>query len=338
MAEKVLTMADIGEFGFIRSIQEGCRFSPDKVIKGIGDDCAVIGPYADKLLLISTDLLVEGVHFVLDTIPPEILGRKAVAVNLSDIAAMGGEALHLFCSIAVPVQTPLRVTQSIYEGIKAMCRDYRLNLLGGDTSASRNHLMLSLTVIGEVPEAEILYRHGARPDDILYVTGTLGDAAAGLRLILGDLSAQDPFAERLKAAHHRPTPFLQAGRLIARSRLASAMIDLSDGLLSDLRHVCEASGVGAEVQQAGVPLSESLETLAAMNDLDPLDLALSGGEDYRLLVTVPGENRAAFEKVFAAGSPCRVYPVGVITAEKGLRLRKPDGSLQEVEPKGYHHF
>ena len=338
MEDKDLKMEDIGEFGFIRSIRDDCHFSHKKLIKGIGDDCAVIGPYGDNVLLITSDMLLEDIHFILGKVPPEHVGEKAVAVTLSDIAAMGGCALHLFVSLAVPKRMNVETIHSIYRGIKDTCRSYGVNILGGDTSASPDKLMINMTVIGEAPQKEVLYRSGATPDDGIYVTGTLGDSAAGLKLIKGDASAPEPIASTLKEAHTRPAPFLEAGRMIARSRLASAMIDLSDGLVSDLCHICEASGVGACLFHAALPFSEGLKALAEINNFDPCDLAISGGEDYRLLITVPRKNVESFQEMFEKAAPCPIYCVGKIMEKKGIDIVRPDGTKELLEAAGFDHF
>jgi thiamine-monophosphate kinase len=329
---------DIGEFEFIRSIKDGCHFFPEKLIKGIGDDCAVIGPYEEEVFLITTDLLVEDVHFILGKIRPEHLGQKAVAVNFSDIAAMGGKALHLFFSLAIPESMRLESLYDIYRGIKAICKQYQVNILGGDTSMSPDRLVINITVIGKAPEKEVLYRSGARPGDAIFVTGTLGDSAAGLKLIKEEASAPEHLASTLKAAHDLPVPFLEAGRIIAQSRLASAMIDLSDGLVSDLRHICEASGVSAILSYEDLPLSKELKGLAEFNKFDPHELALSGGEDYKLLITVPQGNSGPFQEVFEKGTPCHVYRVGEIAEGKGIKMVRPDGMEEQLQASGFDHF
>jgi len=338
MTNREISIGEVGEFGFIRSIQEGCHFSKDRLIRGIGDDCAVIGPYGDRVMLVTTDLLVEGVHFILDKIPPEQLGQKAAAVNLSDIAAMGGKALHLFSSLAIPPTMPVKILHAIYHGLKAMCRRHRVNILGGDTSASKEGLTISVSVIGEALKDEVIYRDGARPGDDIYVTGTLGDAMGGLKLIMEEVSGPETVTRRLINAHNLPEPHLEAGRVIARSHLASAMIDLSDGLLSDLRHICEASGVGAVIFKENLPVSEDLRLLAAENAMDPFEWALSGGEDYRLLVTVPRENKGTFQAIFSDNASWKIYRIGRITKGEGLKLRHPDGSEEQIEAAGWDHF
>jgi thiamine-monophosphate kinase len=333
-----MKIGDLGEFEFIRSIMDGCLFRPERVIKGIGDDCAVLGPLEGKALLVTTDLLVEDVHFILSKISPDHLGQKAAAVNLSDIAAMGGDARHLFVSIAVPRSMNVETLHDIYGGIKTLCRRYRVNLLGGDTSASPDRLVISIAAVGEMPEDEVLYRGGARPGDLLFVTGTLGDSLAGLRIIKGECTAPEPVRSELIRAHHLPVPFLEAGRAVARSRLASAMIDLSDGLVADLGHVCEESGTGAEIRIDLLPVSGPVKALAQVNGLDPLELALWGGEDYRLLIAVPRRDRRRFEEMFRENAPCRVYPVGEILKERGIRILDSMGGEFKQRGMLFDHF
>lgn len=338
MEDSNLTMKDLGEFGFIRSIQPDCHYDPSKLIQGIGDDCAVIGPYEDRVFLVTTDLLLEDVHFILEKIPPAHLGEKAINVNLSDIAAMGGIARHVFVSLAIPKAMKLETVHSIYSGIKTACSTHNVNILGGDTSASLDRLMISVTVFGEAFEKEILYRKGAQPGDAIYTTGTLGDSAAGLMLLLEKASAPKPLTSALIKAHNRPKPDLEAGRKIAQSRLASAMIDLSDGLASDLRHICESSHVGARIELKALPLSEELKAFADLNPLDPLQLALSGGEDYRLLITVPRKNAVQFQSMFDQSDPCPVYCLGEITVDEGIETLAPDGACKRLDTKGFDHF
>jgi len=338
MENKNLKMEDLGEFGFIRSIMADCHFSHSKLIKGIGDDCAVIGPYDGRVLLVTTDLLLEDVHFILGKIAPEHLGEKAFSVNLSDIAAMGGNALHGFVSLAVPKYMRVEILHAIYTGMKNVCRKYGVNILGGDTAASPDRLMINVTLIGEVPEGEVLYRSGAGPGDGIYLTGTIGDSAAGLKLIKGEAVGPEPVASVLIEAHNRPVPFLEAGRLISRSKLASAMIDLSDGLVADLRHICESSRVGARLIRNALPLSDELRSLAQINHFDPYDLAISGGEDYRLLVTVPRKNTDLFLSMFEKQKPCQVFRIGEMRENSGVEIVNPDGTSEGLNIKGFDHF
>ncbi len=338
MEKNDLMIEDIGEFGFIRSIQDNCHFNPSKLVKGIGDDCAVIGPYENKVFMITTDLLLEDVHFILEKISPEHLGEKAVVVNLSDISAMGGKPRHIFVSLAIPKHISVDFLYSIYRGIKAICRKYDVNILGGDTCSSPERLFINVTVIGEAPEKEILYRNGARPGDAIYLTGNIGDAAAGLLLIREKASAPEHLASPLIKAHNRPEPFLEVGRMVARSKLASSMIDLSDGLASDLQRICEESNVGAQLRQYTLPLSKELRAIAEMNGFDPYGLALSGGEDYSLLITVPKKNAMRFQDMFEKAKRSQLFHVGEITKEEGIAIIRQDGKKVQLDVTGFDHF
>jgi len=338
MEKKDLKIGDIGEFGFIRSIQEGCHYSSKGIIEGIGDDCAVIGPYDGHVFLMTTDMLVEDIHFLLGKISPEDLGHKAMAVNLSDIAAMGGTPLHAVISIGIPKSMEITVIHAIYNGLKGICGQYGVNILGGDTSSSPENLIINVAVLGQAPEKEVLYRKGAKPGDRVYVTGTLGDSAGGLKLLRDEMKAPERTASILIREHNRPVPFLEAGRVIARSQLAGAMIDVSDGLIADLGHICEKSGVGARLARAAIPISDEVRLLAETNGLDPYELALYGGEDYRLLVTVPEGNAEAFEGLFHRGDPCHIHELGEITRKDGIQMIMENGSKKSLRVKGYDHF
>ena len=330
-------LKDLGEFGFIRFIQNGCLFNHHNVIKGIGDDCAVLGPYEHKAFLVSTDLLIEDIHFKPSKIPPQHLGQKAVAVNLSDIAAMGGIARHLLVALALPKGLDISTIHAFYEGMKMICRKFGINIIGGDTSASPTKMMINLTVLGDVPEDEVLYRHGAGPGDLIFVTGTLCNSAADLQLIMENYTVPQKIADVLIKAHHLPVPFLEIGRLIARSRLASAMIDISDGLISDLEHICMASGVGASLNKNALPISDELRLFAEINHLDPYEISLMGGEDYRLLITVPKPNVLAFKQIILKKMDT-IYKIGEITHGSKIEITDLNGCLIQLKGKGFDHF
>ena len=244
-----MKFSEIGEFGFIESIKKECITSWEKVIKGIGDDCAVFGPFSGRFLLFTTDMLVEDIHFLKDGITPYQLGWKAVAVNLSDIAAMGGSPRAMLISIGIPVERNVESIQDLYRGMKDICEQYGVNIIGGDTVASPDRLIINVSLIGDAKEDEILYRSGAGPGDKIYVTGNTGDSYAGLKILRHEISCPQSVVEHFTRAHNRPEPLVEAGRIIATSHLASAMIDTSDGLLSDLGHICTESGVGADMAQ-----------------------------------------------------------------------------------------
>ncbi len=334
----VISLKEIGEFGFIEMIKNSCPAKTGGLIKGIGDDCAVIGPFDGKALLMSTDMMVEGVHFLLKSISPYQLGQKAVAVNLSDIAAMGGTPLYILASVAVPKDMDIGFLMSMYSGMKDMCSQYSVSIAGGDTSGSTGGMTVNITVIGEAAVNHILYRSGADVGDDIYVMGNLGDSCAGLKLIKREATAPKAIALILKTAHNRPVPMLVEGQTIARSGLASAMIDISDGLVADLGHVCENSKTGAKLFLKYLPLSEELRVFARINNMDPYKLALSGGEDYALLITAPRKNREAITRMFDTEKLCKIHRVGKITADKSIEIVSHKNRQIFNYLHGFDHF
>ena len=333
-----MKFSEIGEFGFIESIKKECITSLKGVIKGIGDDCAVFGPYSGRVLLFTTDMLVEDIHFLRDKLTPYQLGWKAIAVNLSDIAAMGGRPLYILISLAIPAKTNVELIQDLYKGMKDICEHYTVNILGGDTVASPDKLIINISLIGDTKEEEVIYRSGARSGDKIYLTGNVGDSFAGLKILKNEISPPNSIGSHFIKVHNEPKPLIETGRIIATSGLASAMIDLSDGLLSDLGHICKESGVGAMLFRSKIPLSSELKLLASRTKFNPLDLALSGGEDYILLVTVHEANSKDFELLFKDKRPSPLYLIGEIREEEGIRMVNDDGSIEEIDIRGFNHF
>jgi thiamine-monophosphate kinase len=278
-------LRDVGEFGLIARLTSGLEGGPGVEV-GVGDDAAVLLPTPGHKLVVTTDVLVEGVDFTAALSEPDDWGWKTVAVNCSDLAAMGAEPRWLVLALTVPEQTPLATLERVYAGVDAACRRFGLALVGGDVSAGPA-LSLAATALGEA-ERPVL-RSGARPGDRLAVTGPLGAAAAGLALLRsGDPAAAELLGRfpGLAAAHRRPEPAVAMGLRLARAG-AGAMIDVSDGLAGDALHLAEASGVGVEVHDAAVPLAPGVAEAAALLDLDPLALALGGGEDFVLAAALP---------------------------------------------------
>jgi thiamine-monophosphate kinase len=254
---------------------------------GPGDDCAMVRLAPRRALLVTTDQLIEGTHFRWAWSAPAQLGERAAAVTLSDIGAMGGTPRWLFVSLGLPPGIAVRTVTDFYRGLRAGLRPHRVQLIGGDTSAAaRFHA--ALTAIGEIDPAQAVTRAGARPGDLVMVTGTLGDAAAGLELLRrGARRAAHTAAARTLIRRQRyPTPRLAAGRALAEQRIATAMLDLSDGLLTDLGRLCRASRVGATLLVDQLPVSPALAAYGRRTRQDPLRFALAGGEDYELLFTV----------------------------------------------------
>lgn len=283
-----MKMQQLGEFGLIDRIRKMTSV-PDPSWVGIGDDCAVIplspetggAPASD--LLVSTDMLVEGTHFLMEDISPRQLGWKSAAVNISDIAAMGGKPIATFLSLALPKTLSGQWMQEFMEGYNAISEKYGAALLGGDTTCSPDRICINVAVLGTCPRGKAKLRSAARPGDLVCVTGTLGDSAAGLRLILG---GQKGAAPRLMDRHYTPTPRVEEGLALSCLPGVHAMMDISDGVGSDLRHILDESGVGARIDTGKLPISKELQALCSEKGWDPRELALCGGEDYELLFTM----------------------------------------------------
>jgi len=338
MSHENMRLKDIGEFGFIQRIRRGCLIRPERVVRGIGDDAAAFRTDGRRLSLVTTDLLVERVHFLREVISGRDLGYKSLAVNLSDIAAMGGIAREAFVSIAIPEACELGYLDDVFEGVKELAARHAVNILGGDTTGSLQDLVISITVYGEVPEMQLLTRDAARPGDVIFATGCLGDSRAGLHLILNHIPADTPQLKALQAAHLHPEPHLAEGRLLASVGGVHAAIDVSDGLSSDLAHILEESKVGARIRAEHLPISENLRHYCRRFATSPLDCALAGGEDYVLLVSA-AEDRAmevshAFETAF--GRP--LHAIGEITDSRSMELVGPDAAVSTIAPSGWDHF
>ncbi len=334
----------IREFDLIRQLQRRHGAGNASILRGIGDDAAVIVPSRRAWQLLTTDLLTEGIHFDLRTATCFDIGFRAVAANLSDIAAMGGRPQYLLVAIAVPRSGSGREILQLYRGMMAACRSHKVRLIGGDTSASSSGWFVGITLIGSVPPGRALLRSGARVGDDIYVTGTLGDSLAGLALLeearngAATTSLPERHRRYLLRRHLHPTARIEEGHWLSARRWATAAIDVSDGLSGDLRHICEESGVGAEIDLAALPLSPALRTYAKSAGRDPVALALAGGEDYELLFTVPARDRPRFERM-AAGRRLHAARIGAIgPARAGIRAVSPDGRRRPLPVTSYEHF
>ena len=326
-----MKLSEIGEFGFIERIRQ--RADGKGVRLAIGDDCAAVAMDAGQLLLTSKDLLIEGVHFRLDWTDLYRLGRKSVSVNVSDVAAMGGNPEYLFLGLAMAPTLTVEDLDAFIDGFLAAARDYGVRLIGGDTCRSPGPLIVSVTVQGSVPAEQILCRSGARPGDAVYVSGTLGDSALALQL----LQQGQPLSSQLAARHHDPRARAELGRALAVAGIPSAMIDLSDGLLADLGHILTASKVGAHIDAAVLPLSPDFQAALSQGQASS-ELALAGGEDYELLFTVPASREGRLTELSPQFSQdlTRIGHIG--PAEDGLRIRKGSGEMAASGPKGFNHF
>jgi len=332
-----MKLGDIGEFGFIDRIAPLGRVRPEGVIKGIGDDCAVISLSGAEYLLVTTDLLVENVHFILDWAPAEIIGAKALTVNLSDIAACGGVPRDAFISLAIPPHIDLDWLDGLYRGLAGAARASSVNLLGGDTTRSKGHLVINVAVTGLVRPDEVLLRHTAAAGDIIVLTGPTGRSGAGCDFLLRGVGRDDASARSLIRAHLEPRAHLREARIIAESGAASAAIDVSDGLSSDLAHLCKDSGLGAILREENIPLSPDLIRAGIELGKDPLDWVLHGGEDYVLLAAVKPEQLTSLMGT-AERHGCTFFPIGEFVTRGGIEMIRADGTRLPITARGWDHF
>lgn len=318
-------MKSRGEFGFIDYIKT--NFPAQDGTIGIGDDCAVM-PAGEGELLFSTDLLMEGVHFLRSESSPEDVGWKAAAVNLSDIAAMGGIPVATFLSIALPKDAQGEWAERFIEGYTQISRTYDVPLLGGDTTSSLRDIAVNVGVLGRCPSGKRLMRSGAKVGETIYVTGPLGDSAGGLQAILKDIQRTKEVT-RLIERHKRPVPRIDAGRILMESGKVGAMMDISDGIASDLRHIMKASGVGAVIALDRLPSSPELVSVCAEQGWDRYELSTSGGEDFELLFTGPDGMENELDIM--------VYPIGKTVQGNDLIWTDNDRILNS-DYMGYKHF
>lgn len=330
-----MELKQVGEFGLISLLTDDVISDPSSVVVGIGDDAAVLLPTPRQLQLLTTDMLVEGVHFDLKTTTPWQLGYKAIAVNLSDIAAMGGTPKHAVVSLALPKAIPLEFVVNLYQGMKEICREFKVNIVGGDTVSSPQGLIINVAVTGEVEPNNLVRRAGANPGDLVIVTGKLGNSSAGLALLQRSDWEDYDFAGPLVTAHLTPRPQVKAGKVIAELG-ATSMDDISDGLASELNEIASASSVGVRVHSADIPLAPELIEAGKILDKPPLDYALYGGEDFQLVFTMSPEN---FEILKNSGIDTPLTAVGEITGrQQEVVIVAENGSSSVLEPRGYNHF
>jgi len=329
------------EFDFINSIRKRVTSS---VVAGIGDDAAVFRSNSGKETVVSVDLLVEDIDFRRTTTPPYLLGHKALGVSLSDLAAMGARPLWALISIGIPEdiwQTDF--VDRMYDGWLDLANRYGVQLIGGDTSRAHEHIVIDSIAIGECSPGLAVKRSGASPGDLIFVTGSLGAAAAGLRLIergahLAEQNLADEDSQKLDyllLRQLRPEPRVGWGIVLGEERLATAMIDLSDGLSSDLNHLCEASNVGALIDASLLPIDERVVELCGRRALDPLQLALHGGEDFELLFTVKPEHAARLPRRVDGVEIKRIGEIA--QADAGVKISE-GARTWDLKPGGWKHF
>jgi len=343
MSEKRTEISDLGEFGLIDTLTKDFVSYSQTTIKGVGDDAAVIATSEDEVMLVSTDMLVEGIHFNLMYSPLMHLGYKSVVVNLSDIYAMNGTPKQITVSVAISSRFPLEAVEELYKGIKKACDIYQVDLVGGDTTSSLSGLMISITALGTAKKDEVVYRSGAKEYDLLVVSGDLGGAYMGLQVlereravfkanpdIQPDLDGHDYLLERQLKPEARKDVIQILKELEVQP---TSMIDISDGLASEIMHICKASEVGCTIYDDRIPLDAKTSLAAIEFNVDPVTTALNGGEDYELLFTIKQED---YDKVV---SNPNFTVIGHITDKNsGVNLVDKNGSHIALKAQGWNHF
>lgn len=340
--EKRTEIGEIGEFGLIDRLSEGLDSQHKETIKGIGDDAAVFD-MGDEFLLTSTDMLLEGVHFDLSYMPLKHLGYKSIAVNISDIAAMNGIPKQVTVSIGLSNRFSVEAVEELYEGIKAACREYKVDLVGGDTTSSQTGLVISVTALGTVKKEKVVYRSGAKENDILCVTGDLGGAFVGLQVL--EREKQEYLVNPEMQPKLEQYDYVVGRQLRPKARMdiihefsdlgihPTAMIDVSDGLASEAFHLCKQSGLGVAIYEDKLPIEKQAYETAAEFSIDPNACALNGGEDYELLFTIGQED---FEKI---KNHADIHTIGYMQSrQKGRTFVTRNQNVVELQAQGWKHF
>jgi thiamine-monophosphate kinase len=321
------------ETEFIQWLRGFGRWPIRGLALGIGDDAALVRMGPGRDLILTTDLSIEGVHFRRDLHPPRSVGHRALARGLSDVAAMGGTPRFVLVSLALSKKISPRWVKSFYSGVHALARRMGVTIIGGDTAMTAGISFVDVVVVGEVPAGQAMRRSGARPGDQIFISGRLGVSALGLRLLKSGKVTPSSASKKLRA-HLYPEPRINLGKYLRENGLASAAMDLSDGLSSDLARLCAASGVGAVLWEHKIPRPKN-SLKADLSFGTALDLALNGGEDYELLFTVRPRKASRVPAGFK-GIP--IHPIGEICRSRNLSIVLPDGNSKSLKAGGYDHF
>jgi thiamine-monophosphate kinase len=332
----------LGEFGLIDHLTKTFEIKNASTLRGVGDDAAVIDN-GSFCTVVSTDMLVEGIHFDLAYVPLKHLGYKSVVVNLSDIYAMNAQPKQITVSIALSNRFPVEALEELYAGIQAACETYGVDLVGGDTASSPKGLTISITAIGQGEKNRLAYRSGAKVGDLICITGDLGGAYVGLQLLerekrifIENPGVQPDLENQKYVVGRQLKPEARKDVIEAFRRVdlvPTAMIDISDGLASEVFHICKQSRVGALIEESGVPMHPETELLALKFKLDPITCALSGGEDYELLFTIDPKDvdKVRFmPEIYIAGE--------ILEAKDGVKLNTKGGNLHDLKAQGWAHF
>ncbi|PHR73650.1 MAG: thiamine-phosphate kinase [Lutibacter sp.] len=339
-SEQRTSLSELGEFGLIKHLTKHFTINCESTEKGVGDDAAVL-EFGEKQVLLTTDLLVEGVHFDLSYMPLKHLGYKAVMVNLSDVYAMNGKATQITVSIAISNRFSLEALEEFYAGIQLACTTYGVDLVGGDTTSSTTGMMISITAIGEIDKKDVVYRNGAKPNDLLVVTGDLGAAYLGLQVLerekqvfKANPNSQPDLEEYSYLVERQLKPEARKDIVELLKELnvkPTAMIDISDGLSSEILHICNQSEVGCDLYEDKIPLDQQVISTCEEFKIDSTTVALSGGEDYELLFTISQED---FDKI--KGNP-NLTVIGHITDKiQGAHLVTRSNQKVELIAQGWN--
>lgn len=342
MSEQATEISQLGEFGLIDRITRDFPLRNDASRKGVGDDCAVL-TYKDTDVLVSTDLLVEGIHFDLTYVPLKHLGYKAAIVNFSDIYAMNGHPRQIVVSLAISKRFAVEHIEELYDGIRTACEIYGVDMVGGDTTSSRSGLVISITVIGDAPRDRIVYRSGAKDTDLICVSGDLGAAYMGLQALerekvasagKPDFEPEFNGKEYLIERQLKPEARRDVIENLAKENiLPTSMIDISDGLSSELLHICKASDCGCRVYEDRIPIDYQTAVMAEELNMNLVTAAMNGGEDYELLFTVPLHAHDAVKKIPG------IHVIGHITKPSlGAMLVTRDGAEMPIRAQGFNHM
>ena len=333
-----MDIKEIGELRLIQRIADNYKSSHSSIVTGIGDDAAALKVSEQNILLTTCDLLLENVHFNLNFTDSYQLGRKSLAVNLSDIAAMGGIPRFFLVSLALPPHLSVEFIDDLYCGMTNLANEFDTKLVGGDTNASPDRLMINITLLGEINPDHLLTRSGAQAGDSIFVTGTLGDAALGFFLLELDQNMNRTYSHNtLTYRHLSPYPRIKEGRSIAENRLASAMIDISDGLLIDLSRILKLSKLGATIYITQLPLSKEFKQFHGKLKHNKIDFALNGGEDYELLFTAPPAREKELLRLgHTLGIP--INKIGEVNSSEELVILDQNQEPYFIDEQGYDHF
>lgn len=332
-----MKLSDLGEFGLIERFSGRFLENLQRGVVGIGDDAAVIPWDESHSLLVTTDMLVEDTHFLRAAIAPRDLGYKSLAVNLSDIAAMGGKPMSFFLSLGLPPDIEVAWADGFFAGLHELATTHGVNLLGGDTTKSLSAIAINITVLGMAENPHIKLRSAAKEGDVVCVTGTLGDSGAGLRLLLEN-SPGGGDAEALISRHNRPAPHVAEGQWLGARDEVRAMMDVSDGIDSDLRRIMEKSNCGMDINLNNLSLSQELTRVGKLRGWNSRELAATAGEDYCLLLTVAADKYTLVSKEFAARFGRPLHQIGVVTAHAGDLKYFDNGQLAVLKKAGWDHF